>query len=196
MHIGQLSKRKCTSKIKTASLPAPELAYPRKNNWWNIHICTITFFLLFTTWGCGGPPAVPPQKGVGIEMKEEALPTPTIKVYVENSGSMDGYVKGVTDFENAVYSYLSDLQLADLGQKDSASFKNRLELNYINSEVLTHKSDVEEFIKKLEPKTFRMRGGNRNTSDISDILEKILERMESPNDISILISDCIFSPGK
>lgn len=175
------------------------LIFNRKENisYSCLYISTIISFLLFTTWGCGGRPAAPQVIGKGIETdKQEALPAPTIKVYVENSGSMDGYVKGVTDFENAVYSYLSDLQLADLGEKDSASFKNQLELNYINSEVLAHKSDVEEFIKKLEPSTFRMRGGNRGTSDISDIVGKILERIESPNDVSILISDCIFSPGK
>ena len=176
MHIGQLIKR-----------------HIDKQN----HTYAIISLLLFTTWGCGGPPAVPQKSGMEIEMdKEEELPAPTIKVYVENSGSMDGYVKGVTDFENAVYGYLSDLQLANLGQKDSTAFKNQLELNYINSEVLPHKSDIEEFIKKLEPTTFRMRGGNRNTSDMSDILGKILESMKSPNDVSVFISDCIFSPGK
>ena len=156
---------------------------------------TFLSILLLIAWNCSGRPVAPSYENRN-EQKKEQLPAPTIKVYVENSGSMDGYVKGVTDFENAVYSYLSDLQHADLGQKDSASHKNRLELNYINSEVLTHKSDVEEFIRKLEPATFKMRGGNRNTSDMSDILDAILNRMESPNDVSIFISDCIFSPGK
>lgn len=159
------------------------------------YLYSIFPFLLLTTWSCGGRPDVPSNESIKV-YKEEALPAPTIKVYIENSGSMDGYVKGVTDFENVVYSYLSDLQLADLGQKDSTSHKNRLELNYINSKVLTHKSDVEEFIRKLEPATFKMRGGNRNTSDMSDILDAILNRMESPNDVSIFVSDCIFSPGK
>lgn len=156
---------------------------------------TFLSILLLIAWNYSGRPVAPSYENRN-EQKKEQLPAPTIKVYVENSGSMDGYVKGVTDFENAVYSYLSDLQHADLGQKDSASHKNRLELNYINSEVLTHKSDVEEFIRKLEPATFKMRGGNRNTSDMSDILDAILKRMESPNDVSIFISDCIFSPGK
>ena len=60
---------------------------------------------------CGGPPAGPNQKlGNESPQTEVNLPAPTIKVFVENSGSMDGYVKGATDFENAVYSYLSDIQ--------------------------------------------------------------------------------------
>ena len=54
--------------------------------------------------GCGGPPSSPnknvAQNAVPQEIKSSA---PTIKVYVENSGSMDGYVKGATDFENAEY---------------------------------------------------------------------------------------------
>ena len=61
--------------------------------------------------GCGGHPAGPNQNvGQPVPKSETKLTAPTIKVFVENSGSMDGYVKGATDFENAVYSYLSDLQ--------------------------------------------------------------------------------------
>ena len=53
---------------------------------------------------CGGPPAGPDQKMRNDSLQTEVkLPAPTIKVFVENSGSMDGYVKGATDFENAVY---------------------------------------------------------------------------------------------
>ena len=145
--------------------------------------------------GCTSKPPTPADTSVH-EKESKDLPAPLIKVYVENSGSMDGYVKGVTDFENAVYSYLSALQLADLGKKDSSSLKNRLEFNYINSKTLPYKGDLEAFIKNLEPYTFRIRGGNRNASDMSVMLDSILRRMDSPNDVSVFISDCIFSPGR
>jgi hypothetical protein len=84
---------------------------------------------LFLT-GCGGPPAGPNQNGEqSVQRSVTQLPAPTIKVFVENSGSMDGYVKGKTDFETAVYSYLNDIQYADLGAKlDSTAVKNKLEL--------------------------------------------------------------------
>lgn len=154
------------------------------------------YLLLFPILvGCGGRLQPVVSVSTSQNQRTETFSAPTIKVYIENSGSMDGYVKGATDFENAVYSYLSDIQLADLGEKDSASHKNRLELNYINCKVLEYKSDIEEFIKKLEPATFRQRGGNRGTSDMADIIDKILER-EGINDVSIFVSDCIFSPGK
>lgn len=35
-------------------------------------------------------------------VKVETL-SPTVNIYIENSGSMDGYVKGVTEFEQAIY---------------------------------------------------------------------------------------------
>lgn len=147
---------------------------------------------------CGGPPATPETTTEKMDNKAtENLPAPTIKVYVENSGSMDGYVKGATDFENAVYSYLSDIQLAKLGTRTDSitSSKNKLELNYINSQILQQPSDIQAFVKALEPAVFRQRGGNRGASDMADILDSIIEHT-TDNDISIFISDCIFSPGK
>lgn len=150
--------------------------------------------------GCGGPPSAPTQNVVTPSSSNEQVkldsPAPKIKVYVENSGSMDGYVRDVTDFENAVYSYLSDIQLADLGKKiEPMSAKNTLELNYINSRVLRQTPDLNAFIKALEPNDFKMKGGNRGTSDMSDILNSILKETNSENEVAIFVSDCIFSPG-
>lgn len=145
---------------------------------------------------CG--PTTPPKPSIQTKEKEEVVvqSAPIIKVFVENSGSMDGYVKGATDFENAVYSYLSDIQHADLGVKENPnSSKNVLELNYINSKVLKQNPDVQAFTKALEPSTFKQKGGNRGTSDMSDIINKILSQT-SEREISIFVSDCIFSPGK
>ena len=147
--------------------------------------------------GCGGQPAGPNQNAIpkSSQSKTELL-APTIKVFVENSASMDGYVKGATDFENAVYSYLSDVQHANLGQRiDSITSKNKMVLNYINSEVLQQKPDVREFIEALEPDDFRMKGGQRGTSDMSNIIDSIISQT-GKNDVSILVSDCIFSPGR
>ena len=162
-----------------------------------ILLATCAFILA----GCGEAknPRTQKEKPCNAERADEdekKLPAPTIKVYVENSGSMDGYVKGKTDFENAVYSYLSDIQHADIGKRcDSTATKNTMVLNYINSEVLEQKSDIKTFIDALEPADFRMKGGKRGTSDMSNILGTIISRTED-NDVSILVSDCIFSPDK
>lgn len=112
---------------------------------------------------------------------------PVVNVYLENSGSMDGYVKGVTEFEQIVYNYLANLKVAEVC--------TQLNLFYINSNILPQGDNVRDFIEKLEPSTFRARGGNRGTSDISDMIKMIMNEM-SPSTISIFISDCIFSPGR
>lgn len=115
------------------------------------------------------------------------LPKPVINVYVENSGSMDGYVKGVTEFEQIVYNYLSDIKISQLS--------DTLNLNYVNSVIIPQNSDISDFIAKLEPTTFRQKGGSRKTSDIAVMLKTILAEMKE-NSVAVFISDCIFSPGK
>lgn len=112
---------------------------------------------------------------------------PTVNVYIENSGSMDGYVKGVTEFEQAVYNYLSDIKISEI--------TDTLNLYYINSEVIPQGSDIADFIEKLEPSSFRAKGGNRSTSDIANVLETVLKETEVGK-VAILVTDGIFSPGK
>lgn len=112
---------------------------------------------------------------------------PVVNVYIENSGSMDGYVKGQTEFEQIVYNYLVNLKLAKI--------TSNLNLFYINSNLLPQQDDVQDFIEKLEPSSFRAKGGNRGTSDISNMIGMIMKEMNDST-VSIFISDCIFSPGK
>jgi len=154
----------------------------------------LTFFLaFFLLSGCSGPGGkrgnasgnrqpLPVDTIVAAEIKK-----PVINVYIENSGSMDGYVKGVTEFEQSVYNYLSDIKIS--GITDS------LNLFYINSQIIKFGSDIQDFIEKLEPNTFRLRGGNRQTTDISNVIKSVMTETQE-NKISILITDGIFSPGK
>lgn len=125
-------------------------------------------------------PPPPPVKPTTIH------PIQNINVYLENSGSMDGYVKGNTGFEQSIYAYLTELQIRKL--------VDTLNLNYINSQVIPLGHNVEKFIHNIEPADFRKHGGNLGTSDIAIVLDSILKRHDE-NDISIFISDCIVSPG-
>lgn len=112
---------------------------------------------------------------------------PIINVYIENSGSMDGYVKGQTEFEHIVYNYLVDLKQIRIAKE--------LNLNYINSQILPQQDDINDFIEKLEPSSFKAKGGNRGSSDIALMIKDILSEMND-SVVSIFISDCIFSPGR
>ncbi len=113
---------------------------------------------------------------------------PIINVYIENSGSMDGYVKGQTEFEHIVYNYLVDLQQIGIAKE--------LNLNYINSKILPQQDDITDFIEKLEPTSFKAKGGgNRGASDIAIMIKDVLAETND-SVVTIFISDCIFSPGK
>lgn len=114
-----------------------------------------------------------------------------INVFLENSASMDGYVKGVTEFETAIYNLLGDFKIS--GVCDS------LNLNYINKSIPYSKQnalapDIQDFIEKLEPSIFRQRGGDRSVSDLKNVLNTVLETVNNKN-AAILISDFVFSPG-
>lgn len=121
-----------------------------------------------------------------------AQETFNINVYLENSASMDGYVKGVTEFETAIYNLLGDFKIS--GLCDS------LNLNYINKTIPYQKqnalpADIQDFIEKLEPSVFKLRGGDRSVSDLKNILSTVLKTVNNKN-AAVLISDFVFSPGK
>lgn len=147
----------------------------------------ITAILLLTVLQCtsGGIKRTPPQG----ENKTISTfqPIQDVNVYLENSGSMNGYVKGNTGFEQAIYAFLTGLKIAKLA--------DTLNLNYINSRVIPLGHDVEHFIHHIEPIDFKNRGGNLGTSDIAIVLDTVLTRHKK-HDVSIFISDCIVSPGR
>lgn len=161
----------------------------------NFHLALLGVVIATIFSSCGGRP-LPPTSQAGVAQIEPPLmdavfsaqlPKCNVNVYIENSASMDGYVKGVTEFEQAIYSYTSDIKLAD--------FCDALNLNYINSKILRQPDDVSDFIEKLEPNSFKIKGGDRGTTDISDLFQSIMKE-QGENDIAILVSDFVFSPGR
>ncbi len=111
---------------------------------------------------------------------------PIYRVYMENSASMDGYVKGVTNFETTIYNYLIDIKNYNLA--------NEIRLFYINSDTVYFGNNIHEYIGGLEPDEFRQRRGNRGSTDIANMFDTLLKLTDSRT-VSIFISDCIFSPG-
>jgi hypothetical protein len=109
-----------------------------------------------------------------------------VNVFLENSASMDGYVNGRTDFEAAIFNLLVKIK------RDS--FCDSLNLNYINDKILNWDPEIEDFIDRLEPETFRRRGGDRSKSDLSKVLKTVANCVDKQN-ASLLISDFVFSPG-
>ncbi len=129
-----------------------------------------------------------PKKAAILAPRIEEEIKPIVNVYIENSGSMDGYVQGgVTEFEDAIHNYLVDIKLSQI--------TDSLNLFYINSEIISQGSDISAFIKDLTPASFKAKGGNRGSTDIADVFKSVLSETDE-NDISIMVTDGIFSPGR
>ena len=103
-----------------------------------------------------------------------------LKVYVENSGSMDAYMCPGSNLKDAVFDYISDLK------KHTYSCS----LYYINSQIIPYKGNLDSYIKDLTPSSFALAGGNRANTDLRAIISAIL-RHHKQNTISVFVSDCI-----
>lgn len=104
----------------------------------------------------------------------------SLNVYVENSGSMDGYMGDGSELKDAVYDYISAI----------ANCSQACDLNYVNAVVIPYSGSLESYIRDLTPESFRRAGGNRANTDLRDIFSKILAKQDA-NTVSVLISDCI-----
>lgn len=114
-----------------------------------------------------------------------------INVFLENSASIDGYVDENSSFKTTIFKLLTDLK--NFPSSDS------LNLNYINTrpipvKMLASNDDIKDFYQRLNPADFRSAGGVRSSSDIEMMIKELLGRVNEKN-LSIFISDCVFSPG-
>jgi hypothetical protein len=133
-------------------------------------------------------PAPPTIVGADRNSKDSAT-LPNFNIYIENSMSMDGYVNGNTSFESAITKLLVLI-------KNYAS-QDKLHINFINSKVYPAKAvDITNFAKKLEPKSveYNVGGKDRGVSDLNHVFKTVLDSTQK--NISILISDCIYSLGR
>lgn len=109
-----------------------------------------------------------------------------VKLYLENSGSMDGYIHdGNTRYKQALTQILWGVD---------ASFGNsNLTISLINDNISEKGfSGVLSFMKSLEPKSEFWISGRGKDTDLNIMLDTLLLRHQT-NDISIFISDCIYS---
>ncbi len=137
-------------------------------------LCLSTFVFL----SCGGNIEV---KAVDVGVDTVAAQNPILKVYFDNTGSMNGYVCDGSKLKDAVYYYISILN-------DCAE---STEYYYINNSNITQYQDaLREYINSLSPGAFRQMAGNRDNTNIGDMLEEILEEVDDSS-VSIFVSDCI-----
>lgn len=143
-----------------------------------IALCTVIVAVLIIM--CIGP-----KNKIKIEWNKVEVPTLNdsieLKVYVENSGSMDAYMCSGSNLKDAVFDYISDLK----------KYSTTDSLFYINSKIIPYlHGSLETYIKDLTPQSFVKAGGDRSNTDLGEIFSKIMEAHENKT-VSVLISDCI-----
>lgn len=112
---------------------------------------------------------------------------PVVNVYLETSGSMNGYMdSGKSQFQQVVYEYVSNIKKSKIASE--------INLFYITDKVTDKGTDIRSFINSLTPGGVLGAAGNHSTTDLADLLSSVLSNTDN-NTVSVLISDCLFSPG-
>ena len=143
-----------------------------------IVICTIIVIAVIST--CVGGGSKIKLQWNAVLPPEEINDSIELKVYVENSGSMDAYMCAGSNLKDAVFDYVSDLK----------RLTTSCSLYYINSKVIPYNGELNSYIKDLTPQSFAKAGGDRSNTDLRDIFEKII-KANGKQSVSVFVSDCI-----
>lgn len=114
-----------------------------------------------------------------------SLPSkPTVCIYMENSGSMDGYVNLNSEFKDA---------LGKIIVKSNNLYSTNL--FFVNNEIYDIqetqlKGDVNNFVAQLNSATMKV--GNTGSSNINEIFRMVLDKTNKDT-VSILFSDFVYS---
>ncbi|MDE6258938.1 MAG: hypothetical protein K2M53_11215 [Muribaculaceae bacterium] len=116
----------------------------------------------------------------------EAKGAPSVDVFIENSGSMDGYMCNGSQLKDAVYDYVSDLNRST----------DTTRLYYINSQIIPYKGNLKSYIKDLNPEQFKLSGGDLTSTNLGEVMGSVLKKVNDKT-VCIFISDCILDlPSK
>lgn len=116
----------------------------------------------------------------GIQPSAVSAKDIIIKAYVENSGSMNGYMCSGSEFKDALYSYLSSLN----------NYASLVKLNYINSVIIPLNVPLDNLVSQLNPQAFAAAGGNFANSDFKQILADVVKSVDDRT-VAVFVSDCI-----
>ena len=127
------------------------------------------------------------DNSIGTKALKSNEPT-QINIYFENSGSMNGFINQVSEYQDAIQNMLAWLEYY-------YNVEN-IKLHYINRSIINmQKPDNETLLNfaqyMLSPQQFKSHGNGAST-DLNSIVDMILNQTDN-NTISILLSDNIYS---
>lgn len=124
---------------------------------------------------------------------------PVVNIYIENSGSMDGFVNGITAFKDAIgkllaklkYYYDEDNVQIFFIRNDRAASNNEVEkLNVVKA----CEANISDFATAIDIKWKEDMSHRGHNTNLNNIFKELLSRTDEKT-ITILFSDCIYSIG-
>ena len=108
-----------------------------------------------------------------------------IKLLIENSASMNGFINNASDFQNAILALTSKLK--------NSYGKDNLNLGFINASVVPqHGDDPYQLVNEMLVKSNFTSAGPTSTTDLNNLIKLLLNNTDD-NALSFFISDCIYS---
>lgn len=129
------------------------------------------------------------KKDSVIVIENENIQKAHLKLYVENTASMDGYIDGRTRFKDVLRQLLIEID-----NENSTEFETEFFL--VNDRIKDPEFTAEntKIVDELTLELVKSKGeGSRGNSNFDQVLKMILENQEN-NDLSILAADLIYSP--
>lgn len=117
--------------------------------------------------------------------EDNSVPCKKLKIYLENSLSMDGYMKGYTEFK----TQLQNLTYA----AERATEADTTELFYRNTSSCPFKGNIKDFVRNAT-NTAIFPKGSRWTTNTEEIMNSIIQGTKK-NEVTLFFSDCVYSPS-
>lgn len=159
-------------------------------------LCIIVGFLWLLS-GCKGGSKSGQHNKENSSVAKDSLnseavekPKSAYKIYIENSGSMDGYISQPTQFKEVLIKFLSDIP-THLQENPSLYFVNKVACQQLPNQPT---SELVHFVQNLNPKISKkdcVPSGNSLIDDVIDLCTK-----DTGNTVNVVVSDCIFSLNK
>jgi hypothetical protein len=155
------------------------------------------FIIVVWLYGCAGDED-PPLSKIPRETNAAPIQKCTYNIYLENSLSLNGYlnVSGDSNFKSNVYGLITTI--SGLEEKKSLNLYD-VNKTLIPVAINADASQVSQYIETLNAEVFRKRssakGGDQSQSDLGSILKNLLDSTTT-NNIQVLVSDGVFSPGR
>lgn len=151
-----------------------------------ISILLFVCFVCATLFMCCGNRRSNPGTDVKVDSVDYAKikDSTIVNVYVENSGSMQGYVNGQTEFKGGIRELLVNLK--------NHFNADKIHLWFVNDTIYETQllGGITELPDKMNPQSIKV--GNTSWSKLDYVFKKVLSQVNT-NTISVLFTDGIYS---